>query len=338
MNAETNHFLTQSLQEILENVFDHHKPSRALLVYDDDSPLATCLARAYQKVLPDEIHLNFSENSKEFILETINLLKPGDLVILVQSSSFRLDAFRIRVHLFEKQLKVIEHPHLSRIRPYEQEIYIDSLAYEAGYYRHLGPALKNLFDQAGEVKLHAGDHVLVYEGPFESAKLNIGDYRQLKNKGGQFPIGEVFTELQDLTHLNGTLVLFAFGDRQFSVYNCKSPILVKIEKGRITDTRNSVPAFDEVLNDIRHYEGEIWVRELGLGLNRAMTRSRQIRHDIGTYERMCGIHLSLGGKHTVYPKNGFHKKKVKYHVDVFAITDQVTVDGRVIYENEKYTL
>lgn len=92
------------------------------------------------------------------------------------------------------------------------------------------------------------------------------------------------------------------------------------------------------MQDIRNHEGDVWVRELGFGLNRALTRTARISHDVGIYERMCGVHLSIGSKHALYPKEGFHKKKVKFHVDVFAAVDEVQVDGEVVYKNRTYTL
>ncbi len=61
-----------------------------------------------------------------------------------------------------------------------------------------------------------------------------------------------------------------------------------------------------------------------------------IRHDVGIYERMCGVHLSLGSKHALYPKVGFHKKKVKFHVDVFAVVDTATIDGHLVYKDGAY--
>ena len=84
---------------------------------------------------------------------------------------------------------------------------------------------------------------------------------------------------------------------------------------------DSTPEFDEVLAIIRRDEGEVWVRELGFGMNRAFTRERRV-DDIGTYERMCGIHLSLGAKHGVYAKPGFKRKDARYHIDVFVVTER----------------
>jgi hypothetical protein len=251
--------------------------------------------------------------------------------------SFRLDAFRIRIHLFERGLKVIEHPHLVRVQDNEIATYIASLNYDANYYRQLGPELKLRLDQAREVKLLNGDLALTYAGRFEAAKLNIGDYSGMKNWGGQFPIGEVFTELHDLECLSGKIALFAFGDNDFSITNCEPPLVLEIQAGRVVGMDSGHCLFEDILNKIRQHEGEVWVRELGFGLNRALTRTIQI-HDVGIYERMCGVHLSLGAKHALYPKAGFDKKRVKFHVDVFAVIDSVTIDAETVYKEGAYVI
>ena len=59
------------------------------------------------------------------------------------------------------------------------------------------------------------------------------------------------------------------------------------------DVKNSTEAFDEMLTLIREGEEVVWVRELGFGLNRGFSKTK-IVSDIGSYERMCGVHLSLG--------------------------------------------
>jgi leucyl aminopeptidase (aminopeptidase T) len=174
----------------------------------------------------------------------------------------------------------------------------------------------------------------VYDGPFESAKLNIGDYRGMKNAGGQFPIGEVFTEPSDLANVNGTVKLFAYADAGFHVISPEKPVTVRIEKGIIVDVIDPPESFVRVMDQITADE-PLWVRELGFGMNRAMTRHRRLT-DIGSYERMCGIHLSLGQKHTIYTKAGFPKRASRYHVDVFVDVAVVEVDGEVVYRNGAY--
>ncbi len=313
-----------------------HTDGPALLVYDDECGLARLLAEAYRAALPGAIACNFNATSPEEVRAHIDRLSAGDLVVLVQSSSFRLNEFRFRLELFARGLKVIEHPHLGRMPEAEWPTYIDALAYDAGYYRTLGPALKSRIDAASRIVLRGAGAELVYDTPFEDAKLNIGDYAGMKNVGGQFPIGEVFTEPVRMEGVNGAAKLFAFGDADFHVIVPDEPVLVRIEKGIIVDAPGAPASFVKVLDQIRADE-ELWVRELGFGLNRAMTRDRRLT-DIGSYERMCGIHLSLGQKHTIYAKPGFPKRSSKYHVDVFAVTDDVAIDGEVVYKDGSYCI
>jgi hypothetical protein len=168
---------------------------------------------------------------------------------------------------------------------------------------------------------------LVFGSPFESAKLNIGDYSGMNNIGGQFPLGEVFTEARDLEAVNGRVRIFVFGDTAFMVNKPETPVTLIVEKGRVVGAENATPEFDNMLAIIRAHEGEVWLRELGFGMNRAFSRHCMV-NDIGTFERMCGIHLSLGAKHGVYAKPQFKRKDARYHVDVFAVTEAVYLDDQ----------
>ena len=242
-------------------------------------------------------------------------------------------SFALRVELFKCKIKVIEHPHLSRMSDDEAAYYIDSLAYDSDYYRHVGRALKNKIDTAPSGILDSGGEFLVYGSPFESAKLNIGDYSEMTNIGGQFPLGEVFTEAQDLRAVNGRVKIFSFGDVTYKLNTPQTPITLIIEQGQVVECENSTPAFDQILSNIRRDEdGVVWVRELGLGLNRAFSKTRTVA-DTGTYERMCGVHLSLGAKHGIYGKPGFKRRDGRYHVDVFVDTHFFTLGDEVIYRD-----
>jgi len=154
----------------------------------------------------------------------------------------------------------------------------------------------------------------------------------MTNVGGQFPIGEVFTEAQDLEAVNGRVRIFVFGDTAFQVNQPEKPITLVIDKGRVTDVIDSTPEFDQVIANIRADEGEVWLRELGFGMNRAFSQTRTVC-DIGTYERMCGIHLSLGAKHGVYNKPQIKRATARYHVDVFAVTEAVYLDDDLVYSD-----
>ena len=302
------------------------------MVWDGQCDLAVALTAAYRRCLPDATFIDFASLTAEAVLSSLEQLSPGDLVVLIQSTSFRLDAFRIRVELFKRSLKVIEHPHLARMPGAEALLYIDSLAYDRDYFRGVGNALKTRIDNARTGILDSGGEHLVFPAGFEPAKLNVGDYRNMQNVGGQFPIGEVFTESKDLEAVHGRVRIFIFGDTTFTINKPDHPITLVINNGRITDTIASTPAFDRVLANIRADEGEVWLRELGLGMNRALTQDRLVS-DIGTFERMCGVHLSLGAKHGVYNKPNIRKATAKHHVDVFAITESLMLDDEVVYRD-----
>jgi hypothetical protein len=321
----------RNVRDILTHVFEYSETQSALVVFDCGCELAALLASAYRRALPRAKFVDFNTVNPAAVLAEFDLLKPGDLVVLIQSTSFRLDAFRIRIELFRRSLKVIEHPHLLNIEGHEQMLcYVESLAYDPRYFRATGHALKMRIDRARSGWVESGGAKLVFDSPFEPAKLNVGDYRGMKNSGGQFPIGEVFTEAQNLEAVNGKIRIFAFGDRKFRVDKPVKPITLTVEKGRVIRAEDSTPEFDTVLAAIRADEGEIWVRELGFGLNRAFTQER-IVSDIGTYERMCGIHLSLGAKHAIYKKPQFAGKTTWHHLDVFAATESVFLDDEEVY-------
>lgn len=332
------HVAESHLRDILSLSFGHTEDHTAVIVADSQCPLARILSAAWRRSLSEAIFIDFDAMAPADVLSSFEPLKPSDLVILIQSTSFRLQAFRIRVELFQRGLKVIEHPHLARMESTsEQRYYIDSLAYDPTYYRGTGRALKSRIDQASCALIDSGGEILRFNSPFEPAKLNIGDYTDMKNIGGQFPIGEVFTEAQDLEAVHGKIRIFAFADTSYSVNKPEKPITLIIQKGRITDTIDSTAEFDKVLDNIRADEGEVWVRELGFGLNRAFTPDRIVR-DIGTYERMCGIHLSLGMKHAVYNKPAFRPRKTWHHVDVFAVTQSVRLDDTVVFQDGGWVL
>ena len=322
----------RNVRDTLSIAIGYAPPAAALIVHDTRTDLNRALTEAYRRVVPNARFVDFDQVAPEQVLAAFHTLQPGDLTVLIQSTSFRLEAFRIRIELFKLGLKVIEHVHLSRM-PGEQGLrYIDALAYDPAYYRGVGHALKARIDAAQHGMVDSGGEQLVFGSPFEAAKLNIGDYSAMQNVGGQFPLGEVFTEAQDLEAVNGRVRIYVFGDTHFLVNRPDTPITLIVEKGRVVGTENSTPAFEDMLAIIRAHEGEVWLRELGFGMNRAFSRERMV-NDIGTYERMCGIHLSLGAKHGVYSKPQFKRKDTRYHVDVFAVTEGVYLDGQRVYQN-----
>ena len=328
-----NKLATEYTKEILHEVFGHTDEHQAVIVYDTNSVLSNILATAYQESLPKAKCINFNTTAAEDILATLNALDALDIVILIQSTNFRLDAFRIRVELFKRKIKVLEHPHLSRISDDEMPIYINALKYDTHYIKEIGQALKGKIDSGLNTVIDSNNALLTFPVGLEPAKLNIGDYTPMPNIGGQFPIGEVFTESKELRAVHGRVNIFAFADLSYRVNKPKKPITLIIEEGIVVSCENSTPAFDDMINLIREGEEVVWVRELGFGLNRGMSKV-DIVSDIGSYERMCGVHLSLGAKHGMYGKPGFKRGDGKFHIDVFVDTKTVHIDDQLIFKDE----
>jgi hypothetical protein len=324
----------QNVADIVRLAIKHDDARNALIVYDRRSELSTTLTDGYISALPRATAIDFDANTPEHIIAEIGKLAAGDLVVMVQSSNFLLAAFRIRIELFQSGIAVIEHAHLGRITvPEQQAIYVDSIAYDSAYYGRYGHALKGIIDAAKTVTVRChGGTTLTYEGGMEPAKLNIGDYTGMKNVGGTFPIGEVFSEPTDLAKVNGEAMLFAFA-RTNHLVSMYDPFKIVIKEGVLV-SHEGPQDFQDVL-DLISLDEKILVREFGLGLNPHMGKTRMI-DDITAFERQLGLHFSLGEKHGIYKKPGFNPKKTRYHIDVFVDVEHIEVDGAAIYADGKY--
>lgn len=325
---------TTNVTDMVTKALLHTNEHNALIIFDTQSELATILTQAYKTALPNAQFIDFDTTPNEDILEIFDTMQPSDLVVLVQSSSFRLNQYRIRLHLFNKKLKVIEHTHLMRNSEDTWDVCIKALAYDPNYYRTIGHALKNKLQSTQELRITGGGAELVVTGGVEEPKLNIGDYSEMKNVGGTFPIGEVFTEAKDFAQVNGSVMLYGTAGPDFCI-NMHEPFRVDIKEGLIKSWSDNTPqTFIDIIAKMKEQERAL-VRELGFGLNRAITREHYMQ-DITAFERILGLHLSLGEKHSVYKKQGITADKARFHVDVFPIADEIIADGEVIFKDGQY--
>jgi hypothetical protein len=325
-----------NIRDIITLSIEHKAPARALIVHNTGNGLTDILVRAYKKALPEARCIDFDSVSKEVVIETLDSMSPGDLVVLVQTSNFLLDAFRIRLHLFSKKLKVIEHMHLYRNSEDVWDVYINALAYDPHWYRDIGPRLQAVLAKTKTLTIKAGASEVTVEGGLENPKPNLGDYRGMENVGGTFPIGEVFTEAKKFEGMRGSFMVYAFAGGDFCVH-MHEPFRVDVENGIVVSCADNTPqAFTDILSTIKEYERPL-IREIGFGLNRAITRERYLQ-DITAFERIYGMHLSLGEKHSVFKKDGMTTNKTKFHVDLFPVVDTVLCDGVAIFESGKYVV
>ena len=334
MNEEITTLATKNIGDIIHLAIEQKLGENTLVIYDTNYGLTNILTEAYRRVLPGARFLDFDTLDKESTIAAIDAMRPSDLVVLIQSSNFLLNEFRIRIHLFKNKLKVIEHTHLHRNTEDVWDVYINALAYDPAWYRVIGPKLKKKLETTQELRIKTPETELIVTGGLESPKPNIGDYAGMENIGGTFPIGEVFTESKDFSQMNGSFMVYAYAGPDFSV-NMQTPFRVDVKEGVVVSWADNAPqTFVDVVAAIRTTERPL-IREIGFGLNRAITRERYVQ-DITAFERILGMHLSMGEKHSVYKKEGITTSKARFHVDLFPVVDQVIADGVVIFENGKH--
>jgi hypothetical protein len=229
---------TTNVGNIIKSAIELSPEKNALVVYDEEFGLTDILVSAYRAALPDAKFVNFNTTDKSEIIKMFDSMEAGDLVVLIQSTNFLLNEFRIRLHLFEKKLKVIEHLHLTRNSEEIWDVYIDSLEYDRSYYRVIGPQLQQVLANCKTLKVVSGDATLIVENGLEYPKLNIGDYSGMENIGGTFPIGEVFTEARDFANVNGELYIYAYAGSDFKVGKY-APFKIRIENGIVKSWDNA---------------------------------------------------------------------------------------------------
>jgi aminopeptidase len=321
-----------NIQDILTSSIKIEPKDKVLVIYDTNYELTNILSEGYRIALNNLNHdaefLDFDSlivEGKESIINRFNELNERDIVVLIQSTNFRLDDFRIRLHLFTRKLKVIEHMHLHRNKPEVFDVYINSLKYdnnEQSWYQTMATRLVQDLSTTNELNISYKDASLTVN-QLEIPKINIGDYTGMDNIGGTFPIGEVFTEAKDFTTMSGSIYIYAFANREFNI-SYYDPFRLDITNGIVTGYGDNTPAeFIDVLDLIKTYERPL-IREIGFGLNRAMTKARPLG-DITAFERILGMHMSLGEKHSVYKKPGITVHKTKFHVDLFLSLDNVNI-------------
>src|SRR4051812_23942069 len=144
---------TRNVRDTLAVALEHTTEHAALVVSDARSALSRLLTAAYRECLPDARLLSFDDTEAEALKAAFAQLHEKDLVVLIQSSVFRIPEYRARVELFRHGIKVIEHSNLDRISDDEAGHYVAALAYDSAYYRGVGRALKARMDQAASARI-----------------------------------------------------------------------------------------------------------------------------------------------------------------------------------------
>jgi hypothetical protein len=133
----------------------HIQPSERLyILYDEDVELTQIITAAYGDMINEHSNIeftNFNHHTADDILGHLMTLKAHDCVILIQSQQFRLNEYRLRLELFKRNIKTIEHVHLNIIKPDEYQNYVESLAFSPVNYRDLALRIKAKVDKCQHI-------------------------------------------------------------------------------------------------------------------------------------------------------------------------------------------
>jgi aminopeptidase len=336
MNISLADRLAQITKVVLEKQMQC-KDEAQVLLFDRQCSLASLLADAYSVNMPSAEKINFDDEDPNELREKLLNLAPGSTVVLVQSSNFRLDDFRIRLQLFNAGIGCLEHAHLKYFGPEEYETYANALEFRGDHYESYGMVLSEKLEKAKEIKIISKNGSTLRFGAMEKCKINHGIFWKQKNRGGAAICGEVFTEAKDFSSVNGELMVAAYPGTDWKMIPCEA-FKIKITNSILScdDPKCPKPFRENVLDVIAASEdGEVMIREAGFGLNPAISHANPLS-DVSAFERMAGFHISLGKKHPIYRKKLAKSVVQRYHMDVFADLDQILVDSELVYQKGAY--
>ncbi len=334
----TKNILKKNL-EIEKSPFCNNK---IVLIYDKNSKLSILLWEAYEQNLKNNSNAEiivFSDmtNAQELQNFLLSLTKDST-VILVQSTNFRIENFRIRMSLFRNGVWCLEHNHLGYIRENEIENYADVIEYKTPYYKKLSEKLKKISDWAKSLKIVSKDrNIIEFLWGLEDMKQNTGDYTW-KNRWGSFPIGENFTEIKDFAQANGIISIRAYPNEKLLVEHVE-PFTLEIKGSLVVGYWENAPEyFKEIIEKIKKSEDwEVYLRELWFWLNKGISWKKHLS-DVNAFERIAGFHMSLWKKHGIYRKKFHRKITQRFHIDIFSDTDYIEFDGKRIFEKEQFII
>jgi len=344
MNKIEEKFL-EATKNILEKNLGINKSeyvdNTVIFVYDLESKLSIELSKWYIANLQDRkntLLIDYNKVDNLELKEQLLWLKEWSTVVLVQSTNFRLDNFRIRLNLHNRWIWCLEHTHLIYIKDDQIENYADAIEYRMPFYDELSLKLKKLSDNADNMRFICNDgSELFIEWWFEDMKQNTGNY-EWKRRWWTFPIWENFTEAVDFDKVNGELCVYAYPGSDLQV-NFEKPFKIQINNSKVTCNDKDMPEwFWKVLEMISKWENnEVVLRELWFGLNYGISREN-VLSDINAYERIAGFHLSLWKKHQIYRKKYKKTEIQRYHIDIFPDIKEFYIGETKVFENEKYII
>jgi len=332
---------TKNIKDILITNYKIVNLTKVLVIFDENSTLSSLLKNASILALEElkqefelvDFYLKDSDFIADYVFENS---KKSDVILTIQSSSFRVSKYRWRNELCNRGLKVCEFGQLGKVKDDEIERFINSLTTDFDHYEKISNKIIPLINLSKEIKIiSTNNSILKYSGKMDKCLKNTGALWEQTNWTTRFPIGEIICESLDLTTLNGKFLGYAYPSIKDQTTQFTKPFKCEIKEGLFI-SNDGPKEFKEIIELIKteNEEKEVFVRELGLGLNRNIKRFGCISEPMA-YERVEGLHFSLGMKHGMYqkklwPKYGkkFHQK---FHIDIFVDVKEIYIDDELVF-------
>ena len=335
--------LVQNVSDIVFKTMKITSQQTVMVIYDEDTLLAKTLVEGYREALASHAlkqFVNFNAHKMEDVEALAKTLQKDDLVVMIQSMSFRVSVYRWRLELFDHGLKVVEHVRLSHNLENQIPTYIRSLKYDYAFVSPAAHALKELLLKSEHIKVECESGcVLTIDSRMEKPVLNTGDIAT-EQRGGYFPIGEIFSEPIKLDAMNGEVDVYAYPGEDHKMVFAEQPFRIRIENGCVVggDFPEDFVPLMEMLK-LENADGKVPIREFGLGLNRALSQ-KNILTEATAFERVAGLHLSLGMKHGAYLKKFKSQKELnqRYHVDIYPSIKRMWIANTLVFDEGKFVI
>lgn len=341
--TELKNLAFEATKNILEKNLQIYHPDligkKVVLVYDTDSILSSLISDWYienLKAYSNAEIILYSSIKSDDLREKLLSLEEWRTVIMVESTNFRLEEFRIRINLQKRKVANIEHNHLVYIKEYETKTYLEAISYQSPYFQKVSDWLKSKVENWNTMKVISPNwSTMILEWWFEEMKQNTWNF-PLNNRYWTLPMWENFSEVKDFSLVNWELYIRAYPLEDLQVRICENPFKVSVKESMITYNENEVPVeFDSLMKKIIASEWEVMIRELGFWLNRAIDFTRTLS-DVNPFERLSGFHLSLGKKHNIYRKKLKSNIVQRYHIDVFPAVSEIYINDELIFDSENH--
>ncbi len=280
------------------------------------------------------LHVNvaFQDIKKGFMASDFNVVKALELLpeksIIILAVSNKLGKIgtekSFRTFCKERKHRFLSATGLADVTPQTFDFFVEAMSVPTKRLKKVGLAIKKKWDKAAElhVKTSAGTDLLI-DISSKEAVANIAEYHE-PGRGGNMPAGEVYIAPNNLTKVNGTLVIDGSLRTDEGSFLVDEPLVITIKEGRIIHLEGKYAELvEKTLQRFEHrakYPERIRIlSEIAIGINPAAVLLGSMIID----EKVKGTgHVAFGSNHWF----GGDIKTI-YHGDMVFKNPTFYVDG-----------